>query len=284
MKDTRLLKIFNDTKAVLCKYDYYIYTSKKILHLSNSELKIPHLMGLQYIGRPGQYAGDSGVYVIKKGRITLESVEKLVKKYYRTKEKQDRIWKLIRLKLDNLHCLEEMFGSYSKLYLFDLNHNPNSEFDSDYLLVHQMEKKVLHLGLIKARGTEKGLFHCNSFIATYIAERDYDILYRNLEYSYEITKIVRMDKETRVSETIYQSKNARLREKVGIEKMLAANGVEPEQKLVKYIMKLNLKFGTYHTVEMLSDFNWLLGVCHDKRTESLIKDFIELWQECTKDK
>ncbi len=41
MKDTRLLKIFNDTKDVLCKYDYYIHTAKRILHLTNTELKIP---------------------------------------------------------------------------------------------------------------------------------------------------------------------------------------------------------------------------------------------------
>ena len=86
MKDTRLLKIFNDTKDILCKYDYYIHTVKRILHLTNTELKIPHLMGLQYVGRPNQYAGDFGVYAVKKGRITLESLEKLVKKYYKTKE------------------------------------------------------------------------------------------------------------------------------------------------------------------------------------------------------
>ena len=79
MKDTRLLKMFNDTKDVLCKYDYYIHTAKRILHLTNTELKIPHLMGLQYVGRPNQYAGDFGVYAVKKGRITLESLEKLVK-------------------------------------------------------------------------------------------------------------------------------------------------------------------------------------------------------------
>lgn len=133
MKDTRLLKIFNDTKDVLCKYDYYIHTAKRILHLTNTELKIPHLMGLQYVGRPNQYAGDFGVYAVKKGRITLESLEKLVKKYYKTKEKQDRMLKLIHLKLDYLYLLPEMICSYSKLYLFDINHNPDSEFDSDYL-------------------------------------------------------------------------------------------------------------------------------------------------------
>ena len=40
--------------------------------------------------------------------------------------------KLIHLKLDHLYLLPEMFCSYSKLYLFDINHNPDSEFDSDY--------------------------------------------------------------------------------------------------------------------------------------------------------
>ena len=52
-----LIDIFQKTKDVLCKYDYYIYTQKRVLHLTNSELKIPHLMGLQYIGRPNQLQG-----------------------------------------------------------------------------------------------------------------------------------------------------------------------------------------------------------------------------------
>lgn len=214
MKDTRLLNIFNDTKKVLCKYDYYIHTSNRILHLTNSELKIPHLMGLQYVGRPNQYAGDFGVYAVKKGIITLKSIEKLVRKYYKTKEKQDRMLKLIHLKLDYLCLLPQMFSSYSKLYLFDANHNSDSKFDSDYLLVHIIDDKVLHLGLVNARGKEKGLCHCNSFITTYVAERDYDIMYRDLEHSYEITKIVRENKNTKSSEVIYQSVQAVLREKM----------------------------------------------------------------------
>ena len=235
MKDTRLLKIFNDTKDVLCKYDYYIHTAKRILHLTNTELKIPHLMGLQYVGRPNQYAGDFGVYAVKKGRITLES----------------------------------------------LDHNPDSEFDSDYLLIHRMEDKVLHLGIVKAQGKEKGLCHCNSFITTYVAERDYDLLYRDLSHSYEITKIVREDKITKQAEVIYQSEQASLREKSGIEKMLYAVGIEPEEKLVRYIMKLNVKFGEYHTLDMLSDTEQLMKKCRDKRDEALVKDFISLWRKCT---
>lgn len=61
-----LIDIFQKTKDVLCKYDYYIYTPKRVLHLTNSELKIPHLMGLQYIGRQNQFTGDFGVYSVKK--------------------------------------------------------------------------------------------------------------------------------------------------------------------------------------------------------------------------
>lgn len=111
----------------------------------------------------------------------------------------------IHLKLDYLCLLPEMFCTYSKLYLFDINHNSNSEFDSDYLLIHRMEDKVLHLGIVKVQGKERGLCHCNSFITTYVAEKDYDILYRDLEHSYEITKIVREDKTTKQAEVIYQS-------------------------------------------------------------------------------
>ncbi|MCM1493927.1 MAG: PBECR4 domain-containing protein, partial [Muribaculaceae bacterium] len=80
MKDIRLLEIFQDAKEILCRYDYYIYTQKRILHLTNSEIKIPHLMGMQYLGEPGQFTGDYGAYAIKKQRITMDSVEKLVRK------------------------------------------------------------------------------------------------------------------------------------------------------------------------------------------------------------
>lgn len=276
MEDTRLLNIFNDTKECLCKYDYYIHTSKRILHLTNSELKIPHLMGLQYIGKDNYYAGDYGVYAIKKGKIKYNSIEKLVRKYYKTKEKQDRILKLIHLKLDNLNMLPEMFCSYSKLYLFDINYNPNSQFKSDYLLVHKIDDKVIHLGLIKASGKERDLCHCNSFITTYTSERDYDILYRNLEHSYEINKIVRENKTTKKSEVIYQSEKSVLREKYGIEKMLISNGIKPTEKLVRYIIKLNTKYGEFHTWEMLSDKEGLISKCMNKRDQTFVKDFIKV--------
>lgn len=72
-----LLDIFQKTKDVLCKYDYDIYIAKGVIHLTNSELKIPHLMGMQYVGRPNQFTGDYGAYSIKKKRLTLASMEKL---------------------------------------------------------------------------------------------------------------------------------------------------------------------------------------------------------------
>lgn len=81
MKDTRLFEIFSETKQILCKYDYSIHTPKKILHLTNSELKLPHLMGLQYIGRKDLYTGDNSAYSIKKGKLTMSSMEKFVRKF-----------------------------------------------------------------------------------------------------------------------------------------------------------------------------------------------------------
>lgn len=104
-------------------------------------------------------------------------------------------------------------------------------------------------------------------------------MYRNLKHFCEITKIVREDKITKQVEVIYQSEQAVLREKQGIEKMLVANGVEPGEKIVRYIMKLNVKFGVYHTLDMLSDTEKLMEKCRDKRDETLVKDFISLWRQ-----
>lgn len=63
--------------------------------------------------------------------------------------------------------------------------------------------------------------------------------------------------------------------------MLYAVGIEPEEKLVRYIMKLNVKFGEYHTLYMLLDTEQLMKKCRDKRDEALVKDFISLWRKCT---
>ena len=64
-----------------------------------------------------------------------------------------------------------------------------------------------------------------------------------------------------MAEAIYQSEQASLREKSGIEKMLYAVGIEPEEKLVRYIMKLNVKIGEYHTLDMLSDTEQFMKKC-----------------------
>ena len=279
MKDTRLLQIFQNVKDTICKYDYYIHTSKKIIHLSNTEDKIPHLMGLQYAGRPKQYTGDFGAYAVKKGRITMQSLEKLVQKYYRTEEKQRRILEVIHLKLDNLSFLPEMFASYSKLYLYDLGRREDSDFDSDYLMVHEMGDRTLHLGIIKKDRPEKNLCQCNSFMTTYKKDKNSDSFYRGLEHCYEINRIVREDKMTKRAETIYLSSMAECRERTGIEKMLQAGGIGADEKLVTEIVKVNLKFGIYHTMDMLNDGAGLLAKCVDKREKALVADFLALWEE-----
>lgn len=273
-----LLDIFQSAKDVLCKYDYYIYTPKRVLHLTNSELKIPHLMGMQYIGRPNQFTGDYGVYSIKKKRITHESVEKLVRKYYRTEEKQRVILEMIYRKLNNLHLLKEMFHSYSRLYLYEKAEVMDTEFDCDYLMVHESGKEILHLGLVKSKDN-KGVYHCNSFMTTYQTDRERDLFFCNLSKRYEISKIVREDKQSKEKEVIYLSEQAELREMSGITKMLTGAGMEADSELLKYILRLNVKFGEYHTLDMLSDTEQLIKKCRDKREEALVKDFISLWKK-----
>ncbi len=235
-------------------------------------------MGMQYLGKPNQFTGDYGAYAIKKQRITMESVEKLVRKYYKTEEKQRRMLEMIHRKLDNLGGLGEMFSSYSKLYLYEKGQNGDSEFQSNYLLVHENGKKILHLGLVKSeRG--KDIYHCNSFMTTYQNDRDRDSFYRNLPHRYEIAKIVRENKDTKHKEVIYQSVEAEQREKSGIEKMLAAEGIHADKKLLNLIYQLNKKFGIYHTLNMLNGNEALLGKCADKREKNLVLDFLALWEK-----
>lgn len=271
MQDTRLLEIFQNTKDTICKYDYYIHTSNRILHLTNTEDKIPHLMGLQYAGRPNQYTGDFGAYAIKKGKLTMRSVEKLIEKYYDTKEKKRRFLEVIHMKMDNLHFLGEMFSSYSKLYLYEADKNGTFKFDSDYLLVHQMNDRILHLGIVKVNKENKNLCHCNSFMTTYKKDKNSDTYYRNLSHCYEIRKIVREDKITKRAETIYQSSEAECREYTGIEKMLLADEIALNDKLIKEIIKVNLKFGKFHLLSELKDEESMIAKCEDKREEALVK-------------
>lgn len=278
MANQKLLEVFLNTKRILCKSDYYIHVPKKIIHVTNSENMIPHLMGMQYIGRPDMFTGDKGAYMIKKGRLKYNSLEKLVQKYYRGKSKQDSMLAMVNGKIDNLYRIEDMLSTYSVLYLYDVTANPESELQTDYLLVNHLDDRVLQLGMVKADKKNVQEYHCNSFMVDYKENDDYDLHYRNLTQRYEISKIVREDKITKRSEVIYQSKAAEERELAGIEKMFKASGIKENTKLIKAIFRLNQRFGVYHTIQMLSDFDALMEKCRDKRDEALVKDFISLWR------
>lgn len=278
MANQKLLEVFLNIKRILCKSDYYIHVPKKIIHVTNSENMIPHLMGMQYIGRPDMFTGDKGAYMIKKGRLKYNSLEKLVQKYYRGKSKQDSMLAMVNGKIDNLYRIEDMLSTYSVLYLYDVAANPESELQTDYLLVNHLDDRVLQLGMVKADKKNVQEYHCNSFMVDYKENDDYDLHYRNLTQRYEISKIVREDKITKRSEVIYQSKAAEERELAGIEKMFKASGIKENTKLIKAIFRLNQRFGVYHTIQMLSDFDALMEKCRDKRDEALVKDFISLWR------
>ncbi len=281
MANQKLLEVFLDTKRILCRNDYYIHIPKKIIHITNSENMIPHLMGMQYIGRPDMFTGDRGAYMIKKQRIRYDSLEKFVKKYYRGENKQASMLAMVLGKIDNLHRIEDMLSTYSELYLYDVTANPESELKTDYLLVNQQEEIVLQLGIIKAEKRKTQEYHCNSFMVDYKGNDDYDLHYRNLTQRYEISKIVREDKITKRAEVIYWSNPAMEREMAGIERMLAAADIPANEKLIKSVFRLNQKFGEYHTLEMLSDTEQLMKKCKGKREEALVKDFISLWKNKT---
>lgn len=251
MKDTRLLDIFNQVRETLCRKDYYIHTSKKILHVTNTEDMIPHLMGLQYIARKEMFAGNKGVYMIKKERLRYSSIEKLIRKYYRKKEKQNSMIAMVRGKIEHLACIKDMLSSYSMLYLYDVEQNPEMELKTDYLFVNQQDELILQLGLIKPEHNWMKVYHCNSFMVDYKENKDYDLHYRNLTHKYEINKIVMEDKITKEKEVIYQSDKAIKREKEGIRKMLVANEITPNEELIDNILKLNMRSGQYNTMEML---------------------------------
>lgn len=62
MANQKLLEVFLNTKRILCKNDYYIHIPKKIIRVTNTENMIPHLMGMQYVGRPDMFTGARGAY------------------------------------------------------------------------------------------------------------------------------------------------------------------------------------------------------------------------------
>lgn len=279
MKDNRLLNKFNEAKEILCRYDYYIHIPKKIIHLTNGELKIPHLMGLQYIAKAGMFEGDRGVYMIKSGRLRYDSIEKLIRKYYRRAEQQESMMSMVYGKINNLPRIREMLRKESVLYLYDITANPELQLKTDYLLVNQQPDAVLQLGIIKAVNSKEQVCHCNSFMVDYKKNADYDLHYRNLTHCYEINKIVREDKVTKRAEVIYQSLEAKAREKSGIRKMFDAADIPTNEKLIKAVLRLNKKFGIYHTLDMLNDRDTLIQKCTDKREKALVLDFLALREE-----
>ena len=279
MANQKLLEVFLNTKRILCSSDYYIHIPKKIIHVTNSENMIPHLMGMQYIGRPDMFTGDRGVYMIKKERLKYASLEKLIQKYYHGKNKQDSILAMVNGKINNLNRIEDMMSTYSVLYLYDVSANPESELKTDYLLVNHLDDRVLQLGMVKADKKKVQEYHCNSFMVDYKQNDDYDLHYRNLTQCYEISKIVREDKITKCAEVIYQSSSSEEREMAGIEKMLVSDGVVGDGKLVKVIFCLNQRFAVYHTMDMLSDFEKIMEQCRNKGDEALVKEFISLWKQ-----
>jgi hypothetical protein len=125
---------------------------------------IPHLMGMQYIGRQDMFVGGRGVYMIRSQQLKYDSIKKLVQKYYRGKDKQDSMIAMIYGKIDNLCLIKEMLSTYSSLFLYDIASNPQSELKTDYLLVKHLEDRVLQLGMVKACNKKNLEYHCNSFM------------------------------------------------------------------------------------------------------------------------
>ena len=44
-------------------------------------------------------------------------------------------------------------------------------------------------------------------------------------------------------------------------------------------VNINLKFGIYHTIDMLNDREGLLAKCMDKREKALVSGFLALWEK-----
>lgn len=217
--------------------------------------------------------------MIKSGRLRYDSIEKLMRKYYKRAEKQESMAAMVYGKINNLPRIKEMLQTESVLYLYDITENPELQLKTDYLLVNQQPDVVLQLGIIKAVKSKEQICHCNSFMVDYKKNADYDLHYRSLTHSYEISRIVREEKDTKRAEVIYQSMGAEQREQAGIEKMLAAAGIHADEKLIRSVLRLNKKFGRYHTLDLLNDSKTLLKKCTDKREKNLVMDFLASWEK-----
>ena len=81
--------------------------------------------------------------------LRYDSIEKLIKKFYRGESKQASLLAMVNGKIDNLHRIEDMLSAYSVLYLYDVAANSELELKADYLLVNHMEEMVLQSGMVK---------------------------------------------------------------------------------------------------------------------------------------
>ena len=89
---------------------------------------------------------------------------------------------------------------------------------------------------------------------------------------------------TKISKTIYLSSEAECRERTGIEKMLLTEGLDSDDKLIKEIIRVNLKFGKYHLLSEINDLSAMLAKCEDKREEALVKSVNKLLKAAYKRK
>ena len=89
---------------------------------------------------------------------------------------------------------------------------------------------------------------------------------------------------TKRSTTIYLSSEAEYRERTGIEKMLLTEGLDSDDKLIKEIIRANLKFGKYHLLSEINDLSAMLEKCEDKREQALVKSVNKLLKAAYKRK
>ncbi len=114
-------------------------------------------MGMQYLGKPNQFTGDFGAYAIKSSVSQWNRWKSWCGNTIRRRKNSAGCLEMIHRKLDNLGELGEMFSSYSKLYLYEKEKNKESEFQSDYLLVHETGKKNPAFGACQIREGQRHL-------------------------------------------------------------------------------------------------------------------------------
>lgn len=123
MANQKLLEIFLDAKRILCSNDYYIYIPKKIIHVTNSENMIPHLMGMQYIGRPDMMSAYSVLYLYD---VSANPELELKTDYLLVNHLEEMVLQLGMVKADNKKMQEYHCNS------FMVDYKKNDGFDLHY--------------------------------------------------------------------------------------------------------------------------------------------------------